>query len=56
MGIFEAYYDDLGVVHSLSTNPVCPTAASIEELRNTLELLVQALDKPVIPYDSIGGK
>ena len=45
--IIEVYYDDEGKVVG-STDAVHPTGDSLEDLRQDLELMLRALDKPVI--------
>lgn len=56
--IHEVYYKDRSVDDRAVTlddvgyteNPVTVTGESIEELRATLELMLAALDKPVLEY------
>lgn len=54
--IHEAYYDELGRVHSLSMEPICPSGETIEELDKHLKLLTEALQREPIDFDSICGK
>lgn len=54
-GIYEAYYDELGRVHSLSTEPICPTGDTVQELEAQLRLLTEALQKEVIEFDFVCG-
>lgn len=47
-GIHEAYYDDTGKVVSWTMRPVEVTGNSIQDLRKTLEQMLECLDKEVI--------
>lgn len=47
-GIHEAYYDDNGKVVSWTMRPVEVAGNSIQELRKTLEQMLECLDKEVI--------
>lgn len=55
VAIYEAYYDSTRGVTSLSEEPVSPEADDLDELRATLELLIQALDRSVLEYRDISG-
>ena len=47
-GIHEAYYDDNGKVISWTMRPVEIAGNSIQDLRKTLEQMLECLDKEVI--------
>lgn len=51
--IHEAYYDKQGKVHAITEEEVGPSGDSIEELKRSMELYKQALDRPVLDYDNI---
>ena len=51
----SAYYDDILNLVNLSVNPFSPVADDVEELRTTLELMLESLDKEIINYESIGS-
>ena len=53
LGIHEAYYDDSGNVHSLSTEPVSPVYEDLHLLKTNLELMAEALGKSIIDYEQI---
>ena len=51
--IHEAYYDELGRVHSLSTEPIYPAGDTVQEVEAHLKLLIEALQKEPIDFDSV---
>jgi len=55
-GVFEVYYDDKGLMHSCSIEPVVIIGDSVEEAKDTLGLIIKAFRKPVINYDDIPEK
>lgn len=47
--IREAFYDkDKETPHSWTTDAIAPGGSSVEELRENLERMLRALDKPVL--------
>jgi len=54
-GVHEAYYDELGRVHSLSEDPIGPTGDTVEELAARLKLLLEGLQKEALDFDSVCG-
>jgi len=49
--IHEAYYGlDDGV--SITIDPIAPYGETLEELRETLQCMLRALDNPVLDYDT----
>lgn len=51
-GIHEAYYNEAGEVHSITEKPVAATADSLEELVQTLRMMQEACEEPVIDIDT----
>lgn len=51
--IHEVYYDDEGEVTTYTTEPTSPRGENIEELRQSLEWMMEATKKPVLNYDKI---
>jgi CBS-domain-containing membrane protein len=47
--IHEVHYTDY-VPHSVTVDPVPVAGESVDQLRNTLERMLRALDKPVLDY------
>ena len=47
-GIHEAYYDDNGEVVTWTVRPVPVAGNSIQDLRKTLEQMLECLDKEII--------
>lgn len=51
-GIHEVYYDDsTGGIVSCTIDPVDPYGESMDELRDCLNKMLLALDKPVLDYN-----
>lgn len=48
--IMEVYYDDDGNLDATS-DKICPAGDSVEDLREDLELMLLAINKPVISYE-----
>lgn len=55
-GIHECFYDDDGTKPGWTTDPIAPVSESLEDLRETLERMLRALDKPVIIDTETGAK
>lgn len=55
-GIHEVYYDAEGHPEVCSEEPIEPFGESVEEVRESLKMMMKALDKPVLDYDEIGKK
>jgi len=54
--IYSAYYDHNGELKGLSESPESLDAEDVESLRETLALMIEACDKPVVEYgEEIGG-
>lgn len=51
-GVHEVYYDDDGEPSSCTMNSVGPSGDTFEDLAADLRLLVAALNKPILEYDS----
>jgi hypothetical protein len=56
LGIHEAYYDDSGNIHSLSTDPVSSVFEDLEALKADIELMLHSLGKGIIDFDQIDSK
>jgi hypothetical protein len=51
-GIHEAYYDDKkDKPHSITKNEVSPFGETLDELKSSLQMVSEALDKPVLHYE-----
>lgn len=48
VGVFEAYYNDDGKIVGLSEDAVCPTGETVEDIRERLMLVLEALEEPLI--------
>ena len=49
--IHECYYDENNKVTGWTTRQIDPYGDSVEELKDVLEMMYEALDKPVLEYD-----
>lgn len=54
-GIYEVYYDSSGRPIACSESPAEPAGETVEELRSDVRRFSEALEEPVLDYDSIGG-
>jgi len=54
-GIHEVFYDDDGIPHAVTVDPVGVVDETLEELAQTLEWMRKALGKPTLEYDDIGN-
>jgi len=52
-GIHEAYCDENGKVFGITKEPVSPTGETVDELKQSLEWMKNALDAPILDYDNI---
>ncbi|RDZ29138.1 hypothetical protein [Lysobacter silvisoli] len=52
--IYDVYYDSIGVPVATHVSPTYVYGENIQELREQLELMLEALDKPVLDMRSIG--
>lgn len=50
-GIHEVYYEDDNSGMSATENPIAPDGETIDELKSTLTLMLEAFNKPVLDYD-----
>jgi len=55
-GIHEVYYSDDGSPEMCSEHPSLPYGETPDELAQDLLHFAQALEKPVLDYDSFGAK
>jgi hypothetical protein len=52
-GIYEAYYDDNGLIWAITEKPVNVDADDIDGLRKQLEWMQKALEHPILDYNNI---
>jgi hypothetical protein len=50
LAVYSVYYDNNGNIHGWSESPFSPEADSLEELRTTLNLMLNALEKDIVDY------
>lgn len=50
--IHEVYYDEDGKVNGWTEEPIRIMEESLDDLKVTLQRLIESLDKPVIDYDT----
>ena len=53
LGIYEAYYDQDGQLHSISSDPVSRTCDDIESLKVDIQLMLEACQKNVVDYETL---
>lgn len=53
--VHEVFYDDNGNIESWTTEPISPYGDTLEELKNTLEKMLEALEKPILQEDETNG-
>lgn len=51
--VHEVHYNDNGDLTNCTVDGVCPRGESLEELREELNRMLRALDKPVLVNDEI---
>ena len=51
--IHEAYYNSNGEITAITEKPVDPAGLTMDELKESLEWMQKALEKPVLDYDNI---
>ena len=52
-GIYEAYYDSTGKIHSISKDPMFPLGDTLDELKANLERMKRAFKSPVLDYEKL---
>lgn len=55
-GIHEVYYDSEGKPNACSVDPMDPHGETVEELREDINAMLKAFDKPVLDYSLFGEK
>lgn len=50
--IHEVYYDENGVPNASSSEPIYPYGTTLEELKESIELYLTALDKPTLKIEN----
>ena len=53
ISLHEAYYNNEGRIISLSIEPISPVCEGLDELRTTLQLMLAALDEPVVNFHDL---
>lgn len=53
LSIMEVYYDKDGSIRGWVDKEVTPYGESIEEIKDDLDLISQAFDRPIIEYDDL---
>jgi len=51
LGVYAVYYDDAENVQGWSESPFSPTAENLGELRTTLNLMLESLEKDIIEIE-----
>ena len=46
--LHEVYYDKDGIIQMWSENPVSPSGVSLEDLKEDITNMIEALDKPIL--------
>lgn len=50
--IHEVYYDEQGLIDSMTVDPVgLPHSDSVEDVRDILQKMLEATEKPVLNYE-----
>lgn len=52
-GVHGVYYNDDDKIVSIDLEPNTYTGSDLEDLRNTIELMLSALDKEVIDFETL---
>ena len=52
-GVYEVYYDDSGMPHAMSEDPIAITGENLEDIRNELNLILESLEKDVLDYRTL---
>ena len=50
LGVHGVYYDEHGNIEGMDQDPNGPTGESLDHLKTTLELMLEALEKPILDY------
>ena len=50
-GVHGVYYDEHENITGIDQDPNAPTGESLDQLRTTLELMLEALEKPILDYN-----
>jgi hypothetical protein len=56
LGVHGVYYGEHGNIQGMDQDPNAPTAETRAELRTKLELMLEALNKPILDYDKVNAK
>ena len=54
--VHSVYYDDDGKIQGWSENSLSPEVEDLDELKTTLELMLESLKEDIIKVDSITEK
>ena len=52
-GIHEAFYDKNKRVRAITKDPIDVIGESVEEVRETLQRMLRALEAPILDYEAI---
>jgi hypothetical protein len=50
LAIYTVYYGEGGVIEGWSESPACPEANDLFELRTSLQLMLDAIENPILKY------
>jgi hypothetical protein len=56
LGVHGVYYDEHGNITGMDQDPNAPRARNRDELRAMLELMLEALEKPILDYEEVDRK
>ena len=56
LGVHGVYYDEHGNIQGMDQDPNAPRAETSDELKTMLELMLEALEKPILDYDEVDKK
>lgn len=54
--IHEAYYNDEGKLDGWTEKSISPGGSTLEELKNDLEMMLEALNKEIIDWEKMNEK
>lgn len=49
----EAYYNNAGEITAITVKPIDPAGMTMDDLKESLDWMYKALDKPILEYDNI---
>lgn len=51
--IHEVYYDDDGMIGSITKEPISIMEETVDDLKKTVERLTKCLEQPIIDYETL---